>query len=319
MLETSGRLLRLLSLLQVRRDWPGQELADRLDVSKRTVRTDVQRLRALGYPIEATRGVSGGYRLVAGSAMPPLLLDDEEAVAVAVGLRTAAGGGVTGIEEASVSALAKLEQVLPTRLRHRVTGIHSTTLAVPAGGPTVGPEVLSVIATTVRASERLRFDYRDFEGNLSRREVEPHKLVSWGRRWYLVAWDPSRADWRTFRVDRMEPKSPNGARFTPRSLSEADTALLVQRGAGSAAWKFRARVRLEAPAQQVRASLPAAVAITTEGDDWCVVEVGSDSPHLLALYLGLLDVDFQVLDPPELVEAFARLAVRYARAAGSTG
>jgi predicted DNA-binding transcriptional regulator YafY len=317
MLETSARLLRLLSLLQARRDWTGPVLAERLGVSTRTVRTDIERLRGLGYPVHSTPGVAGGYRLGAGAALPPLLLGDDEAVAVAIGLRTCAGGSVVGIEESSVRALAKLEQVLPSRLRHRVSAMHGATVTVPGTGPTVDAEVLTTIATAIRASERLRFDYANHDGATSRREVEPHRLVSWGRRWYLVAWDDDRSDWRTFRVDRLSRPLPS-RRFTPRRLPDDDVSTLVQRGVGSATWRFRAQVLVHAPAEQVAQRLPPAVAVEAVDTDSCVVDVGSDSPHMLALYLGLLDVDFEVLDNPELAEAFGRLADRYLRAAGPT-
>jgi predicted DNA-binding transcriptional regulator YafY len=318
MLETSARLLRLLSLLQTRRDWTGPDLADRLGVSTRTIRTDVERLRVLGYPVHATPGVAGGYRLGAGAALPPLLLDDEEAVAVAVGLRTAAGGSVAGLEETSVRALAKLEQVLPSRLRHRVNAMQTATVSVPGTGPTVDTEVLTAIATAIRASERLRFDYESHSGTDSRRDVEPHRLVSWGRRWYLVAWDNDRRDWRTFRVDRITPKTPTGPRFTPRPLPEGDVATYVQRGAGGATWRYRARVLLHAPEALVREKLPLAVSVQPAGPDRTVVEVGSDTPQMLTLYLGLLDVDFEVIDAPELATHLDRMAARFTRAAHPT-
>src|ERR1700730_1459504 len=198
MSETSSRLLELLSLLQGRRDWPGNELAVRLDVSGRTIRRDMDRLRRLGYPVESLSGPAGGYRLRAGSAMPPLLLDDEEAIAIAVGLRTAAGASVTGIEETAVRALVKLEQVLPAHLRRRVRALGSVTSTLPAAGPTIDPQHLTVIATACRDSECIRFGYRSRDHTNSRREVDPHSLVNHGRRWYLVAWDRHRNDWRTF-------------------------------------------------------------------------------------------------------------------------
>src|SRR5213079_1482266 len=203
MTATSGRLLKLLSLLQTRRDWTGDELARRLEVSGRTIRRDVERLRELGYPVDALTGPAGGYRLHAGTAMPPLLLDDEEAIAIAVGLRTAARASVTGIEEPAIRALVKLEQVLPSHLRRRVRALGSATISPPVGGPTVDPQHLTVIAGACRDSERLRFAYRSRDGTDSRREVEPHALVNLGRRWYLVAWDRGRADWRSFRIDRL--------------------------------------------------------------------------------------------------------------------
>src|SRR6266487_1232226 len=199
MLETSARLLRLLSLLQARRDWTSTELATRLGVTTRTIRNDVDRLRRLGYPVDARPGVAGGYRLGTGGALPPLLLDDDEAVAVAIGLRTAATGSIAGIEETSVRALAKLQQLLPARLRHQVSAFQSYALPMPAHGPQVDPDVLTMIASACRDHERLRFDYRAHSGAASRRSVAPYRLVNERRRWYLVAWDSGRNDWRTFR------------------------------------------------------------------------------------------------------------------------
>src|SRR5690348_4407817 len=243
MRETSGRLLRLLSLLQARRDWTGTELAARLSVTTRTVRNDVDRLRELGYPVDARPGVAGGYRLGAGAALPPMLLDDEEAVAVAVGLRTAASGSVAGIEEASVRALAKLQQVLPARLRHRVSAFQAYTLAGPSRGPRTDPDVLTLIAGACRDHERVRFNYQAHSGTASQRTVEPYRLVFDRQRWYLVAWDTDRRAWRTFRADRIEPRPPTGPRFTPRPVpSDREIAEQVARGAGQAAWRYRARV-----------------------------------------------------------------------------
>jgi predicted DNA-binding transcriptional regulator YafY len=315
MWQTSTRLLQLLAMLQARRDWSGRDLASRLDVSTRTIRTDIERLRDLGYPVEARPGVGGGYRLGHGTTMPPLLLDDEEAVAVAVGLRTTTGAGVTDIEEASLRALVKLEQMLPSRLRHRIDTMRAATVSVPGGGPTVDHAVLSAIAGAIRASERLRFDYVDHEGTLTTRTAEPERLVVWGRRWYLLAWDVDRDDWRTFRADRITPKTPNGPRFRPRTLTAGEAAEHVQRSAGSATWRYRARIRIHAPVEQVRALLPLAVSVSAEGPDRCIIAAGSDTPHQLALYVGLLDTDFEIIDPPELAEAFIRLADRYQRAA----
>ena len=234
MSETSSRLLEMLSLLQGRRDWPGGELADRLEVSGRTIRRDVERLRRLGYPVESLTGPAGGYRLRAGSAMPPLLLDDDEAIAIAVGLRTAAGASVTGIEETAVRALVKLEQVLPAHLRRRVGALGSATFTLPAGGPTVDPQHLTVIATACRDSECLRFAYRRRDGTDSRREVEPHSVVNRGRRWYLVAWDRGREDWRTFRIDRLARPASTGVRFAARRLPAKDAAAYVERSIAGA-------------------------------------------------------------------------------------
>ncbi|HJP80672.1 MAG TPA: YafY family protein [Pseudonocardiaceae bacterium] len=315
MLETSARLLRLLSLLQARPDWTGTELAERLGVTTRTVRNDVDRLRRLGYPVEARQGVTGGYRLGAGGSLPPLLLDDDEAVAIAIGLRTAAGGSVAGMEETSVRALAKLQQVLPSRLRHRISAFGSHTLPMPASGPRVDPDALTVIAGACRNQERLRFEYQAHSGAASRRVVEPYRLVNDRQRWYLLAWDVDRADWRTFRIDRMRPKPPTGPRFTPRELPpEREITAGMARGIGEATWRYRARVIVHAPAEYVRDRLPIPVDVEPIGDDRCAFEPGSDHPEMLALYLGLLNADFEIVDSPELVAALRQLAARYQRA-----
>jgi predicted DNA-binding transcriptional regulator YafY len=322
MLETSARLLKLLSLLQSRPDWTGAELAERLGVSGRTVRTDIDRLRGLGYPVDATRGSVGGYRLGAGAALPPLLLDDEEAVAVAVGLRVTAGGGVAGIEETSLRALAKLEQVLPSRLRRRVGAVQSYTVTVPADGPapSVDPALLSTLAAACRDHETLRMDYRDHGGAASLRVVQPHRLVNWGRRWYLVAWDTARSDWRTFRVDRIEPRTPTGPRFTPRELPDADLAGYVSGRVSAAAWRYRARVVVHAPATEVLARITPAVGQVEAVDERsCVLHTGADSLDTLAVYLGLLGVDFEVREPRELVNLIGELSDRYGRAVRDTG
>src|SRR5215467_3290422 len=315
MLETSARLLRLLSLLQARRDWTSTELATRLGVTTRTIRNDMGRLRGLGYPVDARPGVAGGYRLGTGGALPPLLLDDGEAVAVAVGLRTAASGSIPGIEETSVRALAKLQQVLPSRLRRRVSAFQACALPIPSRGPQTDPDVLTVIAGACRDHERLRFDYRAHSGAASRRSVEPYRLVSDRRRWYLVAWDTDREGWRTFRADRIEPRTPAGPRFTPRALpSDGEIAAQVARGAAEATWRYRARVIVHAPAEYVRGRLPIPMEVESLGDDRCAFEPGSDDPEMLALNLGMLDADFEIADAPELVDALRKLARRYQRA-----
>jgi predicted DNA-binding transcriptional regulator YafY len=319
MLPTSARLLRLLSLLQARVDWSGAELADQLGVTTRTIRNDVQRLRGLGYPVHATSGVGGGYRLGAGAALPPLLLDDDEAVAVAVGLGTAAAGSVTGIQETSLRALAKLEQVLPSRLRHRVEALQTATVEIPARGPTVDPEVLSAIAGACRDHQRLRFDYRDHDGSASTRTVEPHRLAHDRGRWYLVAWDTDRQEWRTFRADRIQPRVPTGPRFVPRDPPDGDVASYLLRGVGAATWRYRARVRVHAPAARVAARLPPAVVVEAVDERTCIINVGSDNPQMLAVYLGMLDADFEVREPRELVEQLGTLADRYRRAIARTG
>ncbi len=319
MLETSARLLRLLSLLQARRDWTGTELAARLGVTTRTVRNDVDRLRGLGYPVDARPGVAGGYRLGTGGALPPLLLDDDEAVAVALGLRTAASGSIAGIEETSVRALAKLQQVLPSRLRRRVSALQSYALPMPSRGPQVDPDVLTLIASACRDHERLRFDYRAHSGAIGRRSVEPYRLVNDQRRWYLVAWDVDRGDWRTFRADRIEPRPPAGPRFTPRPLPpDEEIAAQVARGIGEATWRYRARVIVHAPAAYVRGRLPIPVTVEPLGEDQCAFEPGSDHPEMLALYLGMLAADFTIVDSPDLVAALRTLTSRYQRAIDSS-
>ncbi|WP_055590001.1 helix-turn-helix transcriptional regulator [Peterkaempfera griseoplana] len=320
MLETSARLLRLLSLLQTPREWPGPELAERLGVSGRTVRNDVDRLRELGYPVVATRGATGGYRLSAGTAMPPLLLDDDEAVAVTIGLRTVAQGAIAGMEETSLQALAKLQQVLPSRLRRRVQTLLAYTVPVPADGPqpAVDPQLLSTLAAVCRDHERLRFNYRSHDGTATRRTAEPHRLVNWGRRWYLVAWDTDRDDWRTFRVDRVEPRLPTGPRFAPREPPEGDVAAYVARNASAAAWRYRARVTVHAPAEVVAELVNPAVGVVEPVDGTsCILDTGADSVEALGVHLGLLGHDFDVSGPPELLAHLAELARRYARSTPS--
>ncbi|HSA52981.1 MAG TPA: YafY family protein [Yinghuangia sp.] len=318
MLETSARLLRLLSLLQTHRDWTGTELAERLDVTPRTVRNDVERLRSLGYPVHATRGAAGGYRLGAGASLPPLLLDDEEAVAVAVGLRTAAGGTVSGIEETSLRALAKLEQVLPNHLRRRVNALQTYTVPVPGQeGPRVDADVLTTIAAACRDHERLRFDYRDHSGAATLRNVEPYRMVHRGRRWYLVAWDTQREDWRIFRVDRIAPRTPSGPRFTPRPLPEEDIAEYVSARVSVAPWRTRVRVTVHAPAAEIAARVPAfAGSVEPVDEETCVFTTGYDNPETMAAWLGLLGADFSVQDTPEVIPHLRELADRFARAAG---
>jgi predicted DNA-binding transcriptional regulator YafY len=320
MLETSARLLRLLSLLQARRDWTGRELADRLGVTDRTVRNDMERLRSLGYPVDATPGVAGGYRLGVGAALPPLLLDDDEAVAVAIGLRTAAGGTVAGIEDSSVRALSKMERLLPPRLRRRISALAAAVVALPGTGPAVDADTLTMIAAACRDHERLRFDYQTHDGTGGVRLTEPHRLVSAGRRWYLLAWDLDRRDWRTFRVDRMRPRPPTGPRFAPRDMSEDEVTDRLSRGLATATWHYRARATVHAPPAVIRSRLPAAIAVEPVDENTCAVDVGSDSPQMLALYLGMLDADFD-LDgaAPELVDHLRTLSARYARASREAG
>jgi predicted DNA-binding transcriptional regulator YafY len=319
-LETSVRLLRLLSLLQAGRDWAGADLASRLGVTTRTVRNDIERLRVLGYQVNSTTGPAGGYRLGAGTALPPLLLDDEEAVAVALGLRAAAAGTVAGIEETSLRALAKLEQTLPSRLRHRIDALRSATISAAGGGPTVDAETLTTIAGATHRHEQLRFDYAGRDGQESTRQVEPHRLVYTGRRWYLLAWDVDRDDWRTFRADRIRPRVPNGPRFTPREPPGGDAAAHVLRGVGSLAWTYRARVVLHASVDVIAEQIaPVGGTLTAVDEHSCLLETGGDSLRDLAGYLGSLDVEFTVLDPPELRPHLQHLADRYRAAAQRPG
>jgi len=309
---SAARLLALLSLLQTPREWPGSELARRLEVSARTVRRDVERLRDLGYPVEATMGAEGGYRLVAGAAMPPLLLDDDEAVAIAVGLRVAAGQAVEGIEEASVRALTKLERVLPSRLRYRVGALGAATVSLVSGEqPVVDPSQLTGIAAAVSNRERLRFVYRDGDGAESRRHVEPYQLVSAGRRWYLVAFDLERDDWRVFRVDRIANAQPTAARYQPRELPESDPAAFVASKLYSLQPTYEAVVVVELPADQVPPHLGA---VEPVDDQHSRVRAGADTLEWLAFRFATAGCEFTVEEPPELVDYLRKLGRRVDRA-----
>lgn len=315
MSETASRLLELLSLLQGRRDWPGQELAERLSVSARTIRRDVERLRRLGYPVDSLTGPAGGYRLRAGGTMPPLLLDDDEAIAIAVGLSTAARASVTGIEETALRALMKLEQVLPAHLRRRVAALGSATFTLPVAGQTVDPWHLTVIAGACRDSECLRFGYRSRDGAASRREVEAHSLVNHGRRWYLVAWDRRREDWRTFRVDRLDRPAATGVRFTPRALPASDAGAYVKQSISGAPHRFEARVTLHAAAEEIAGRVPSSWGTLSRIDaHTCEYSAGDDDLRWLAVRIAMIGVDFEVHEPPELVEQLRTLALRLTRA-----
>jgi predicted DNA-binding transcriptional regulator YafY len=313
--DTTSRMLRLLSLLQAHRDWSGSELAERLKVSPRTIRRDIGRLRDLGYPVQASAGVAGGYRLQAGASMPPLLLDDEEAVAIALGLRSAAGGSVVGIDEASVRALAKLEQVLPSRLRRRVSALQTYTVPlIGAAGPMVDSDALIVIVQACRDCERLRFDYRSREGAETRRLVEPHRLVSAGRRWYLVAWDVDRQDWRTFRVDRLASCVGEGVRFNPRELPAEDAAAYVASAISSSMTKYQAVVTLHAPLKELSDRIrPQDGQLRAVDENTCELRTGGDSLEWLAAWIGWFGIDFEIQEPPELIEYVRALAARLDR------
>jgi predicted DNA-binding transcriptional regulator YafY len=315
MLDTSARLLRLLSLFQARRYWSGADLAERLEVNPRTLRRDVDRLRSLGYPVNSNSGTAGGYQLGAGATLPPLLLDDDEAVAVALGLRTAASGSVTGIQEASMRAMSKLEQVLPSHLRDRVTALQAFIVPLTGTGPTVDANALSAIAGACRDCRTIHFNYRSREGAASTREVEPHRLVHTGRRWYLAAWDTGRTNWRTFRVDRIDAKISPGSRFVPRDPPDGDFAAYVSRSVAYAPYPYRATVTVHAAAATVAERIPPAVGIIEAIDEsTCMLKLGAVSLDSLSVYLALIGFDFEVHDPPELIERVRFLAQRFRKA-----
>lgn len=317
---TSSRLLSLLSLLQGRRDWPGGELASRLEVSARTIRRDVDRLRQLGYPVESLSGPAGGYRLAAGAAMPPLLLDDEEAIAIAVGLQSAANSGVGGIEETSMRALVKLQQVLPAHLRRRVQALHEATTTVTWGaGASVDPQCLIVLAAACRDHERVRFGYTARDEAVTKRETEPHSLVRLGRTWYLVAWDCGRGAWRTFRVDRIDgPPSPAGVRAMARTLPGRKTPQeFVEASLGRTPQRYEAVVTLHCPAREVPRDALRWGRVTPIDEQRCELRTGDDDLRWLALRLTMLDAEFEVHEPPELIERLQWLSARLSRASGS--
>ncbi|WP_326834184.1 YafY family protein [Amycolatopsis rhabdoformis] len=317
MANTSSRTLRLLSLLQTHRYWPGSELAARLEVSPRTLRRDVDRLRELGYPVEAQRGVDGGYQLAPGATLPPLVVDDEEAVALAVGLQAAAQGSVEGIAESSLRVLAKVVQVMPARLRRRVDALRAMT--VPMGwtgapGPSVDPGALTAVALACRDSERVRFAYTAAGGQETERHVEPLRLVPVGRRWYLVAYDLTRHDWRSFRVDRMSAPQGTGARFRPRDLPAADAAEFVRAGLENAARPYRVEAVVHAPAASVRSRIGQWSTVEELSADRCRVLMTADSLDWPTMALGVAGADFEVVSPPELRDHVHEWGARFGRA-----
>lgn len=310
---TTERVLRLLGLLQQRPVWTGTELAERLGVTTRSIRRDVERLRRLGYPVNAAQGAGGGYRLGAGRALPPLLLDDEEAIATAVSLRLAAGGTVAGASEAAVRTLAKLDQVLPARLRAEVRALHDAIVTLDGGRIEVDADALLVLARATRDTVRVTFGYVTLHDRASERRVEPYQLVATGRNWYLMAYDLDRDDWRSFRLDRMSRVVATTWRF--RRREHPDPATYVQRGVSLDAYPHRARVRIHAPAEEVRrVTTPSSVVVEPEGDETCLLVSGAGSLRGLAWHLAMLGWDFDVLEPPELREVVAELAGRFARA-----
>ena len=314
MADTAARMLALLGLLQARSDWTGAELAVRLGVTDRTIRNDVERLRGLGYPVDAVRGPGGRYRLGIGTKLPPLLLDEDEAVAVAVGLR--AGTAVRGIEETSARALAKLEHVLPHRLQRRVNALRDAVSAGPENtgsnveDPEVDASLLTEVAAAVRDHTELRFDYRD-----QRLQLEPYRLVSWQRRWFVVARDPAGDSWAPYRLDWMRLRTPGGRRFTPRPLAGEDYTSFVLREVAFSGWSVHARIAVDASAEEVLARINPTVGVVESVDTGhCVLVTGADSVEMIAVYIGLLGLDFHVTEPADLVEAVATVGERYRRA-----
>jgi predicted DNA-binding transcriptional regulator YafY len=315
-MNTSARMLRLLSLLQTHRYWPGGELADRLAVSARTLRRDVDRLRELGYVVDAARGVAGGYQLRAGGQLPPLLLEDEEAVAIAVSLQSSAAGAVAGMEETSVQALTKVIGLMPPRLRRQMDALRSQTEQLPwSGGPVVDPTLLTVLAQACRDDEPLHFTYTARESEPTERWVEPHRMVSMGRRWYLVAYDRDRQDWRSFRVDRIGEPRTTGQRFRPRELPAEDALSFVQAGIRRMPQRYAVRVVLDTTVEQV-AQLVGRWGRASGSDGRAVLEMGVDTLDWPLMLLATSDADFVVESPPELVAAVARGAARFTRATG---
>ncbi|MCY1143867.1 WYL domain-containing protein [Actinoplanes sp. Pm04-4] len=320
--KTSARLLALLSLLQARRDWPGTLLADRLDISLRTVRRDVDRLRELGYPIAAIKGPDGGYRLSAGTELPPLLFDDEQAVALTIALQVAATSTGDALAEAAARALTTIRQVLPARLRNRVEALRVTAVERPATRPAapVDGDVLLAISAAVRAREVLRFDYGDEDADRAPRRAEPHHVITWDGRWYLIAWDLDRADWRTFRADRMSLRTPNGPRFTPRELPGGDVATYVIgkfRGSEDGNWPCQGTVILDLPAATVALYTRDGI-IEEAGPGRCRLTLESWSWPALAAAIARYDADIEVVGPAELTDAFGHLARRFARTAAKS-
>ncbi|MFC8042586.1 helix-turn-helix transcriptional regulator [Nocardia sp. NPDC057353] len=316
MANTSTRTLRLLSLLQTHRYWPGGELADRLGISPRTLRRDVERLRELGYPVQANRGVDGGYQLAPGAVLPPLMIDDEEAVALVIGLQTAAHGGVAGVAEPSIRALAKVIQVLPPRLRKRVDALRAMTVPATWDTTAAGPDpaVLTALAAACRDTERLRFGYTAADGRSADRHTEPHRLVSLGRRWYLVAYDLHRHDWRSFRVDRLTGPRGDGSRFRPRELPAADAAAFVRTAVEQVPRPYRIEVIAQTSAEQVRARIGRWCTAEEIDANSCRVRMTADSLEWPIMGLGVLEADFEVVDPPELRDRLRTLAARFAEA-----
>ena len=314
MLKTSARALRLLAMLQVRREWTGEELSDRLGVDLRTIRRDVDRLRELGYVVDASAGRGGGYRLGAGTVTPPLLLDDDEAVAVAVALGAAAGGAGS-TDDVALRVLAKLDQLLPRRLRRRLSAVPAVTVSLVSPHSAVSLSVLAAIAAACRDQFQLRFSYRDRAGKVTGRTVEPMRLVHTGRRWYLAAWDIERADWRTFRVDRVQPQPrlAQGARFVPRQPPE-DFATLVSRSLSSSPYRYRVRLRMKSSATELRTRIPASLGVIEAlDDDHCALTTGGDTCEIIASLIVHAGTEFTLLEPQELAQPIREIGERLLR------
>jgi len=314
MTSRTERLLELLALLQSGRDWSGPDLASKLGITERTVRNDVEQLRELGYPVDATRGRAGAYRMGSGARIPPLLLDDDDAVAVAVGLRAASA--IAGVAETSARALAKLETVLPARVRERVTAIRTSVDQGPANtdsnvaDPELDPATLVAVSAAIRDREWLRFELAG-----TAHAVEPYRVVSWQRRWYLVARDAASGEWGTYRLDWMKLKQPTRRPFRPRPLGEEAYTELVVRTVASSGWKVHARIEVFAPADEVLSRINPAVGVVEPIDaDRSVLVTGSDSYEVMAVYVGMLGLDFRIDGPPELVDRVRELGRRYSDA-----
>ncbi len=319
MSNPGSRTLQLLSLLQSRRFWAGVELADRLEVSARTLRRDVERLRQLGYPVEAQRGVEGGYQLAAGAVLPPLVLDDDEAVAIGVGLQSAIqGGSVAGIEQSSVRALTKVVHVMPSRLRRRIDALSAVTVPAPwEHAPTaVDADVLVSLAQACRDGERVGFAYRDRGGERTFRVVDPHRLVLMGRRWYLVAWDLDRADWRTFRLDRLTEPGTTGAQVMPREIPDGDAGKFVRTGIDNLPSRYQVEVRIHASVSEVRERIGPWGALEESGEAHCLLRMTSDTLDWPTLVLANAGAEFEVLAPAALVDLLRSFAGRVGRAVG---
>lgn len=319
MLQGSARLLRLLSLFQTRRYWAGVELTEALGVTGRTLRRDVDRLRSLGYPVQASPGAGGGYQLGAGAKLPPLLLDDAEAMAVVVSLRTAAvASSVAGLEEASLRAMAKLEQVMPLRLRNAVAALQSSILPIAGGEAAVDLKTLSALADACRDNRALRFEYRGRGGDATLRHVEPCRVVHTGRRWYLVAWDLERGAWRTFRLDRITSGVTARERFAPRDPPDRDLAAWVSKSLAEGPYLHKARVILHAPIQEAAERIPPAAGLLEAVDDKkCILTMGANSPGILSVYIAAFGMDFEIIEPKEMVGQIREIVERLIRAGGA--